>query len=183
MPKLARAIRIHRRKQNRSSQGIQINLTPQTNNSSDNGSDNGSVNNDNSMGSDKNANNDNRDTVTTNDEVNNHDNCTFTDVCTWLLLSTMMSPPNFKTSYFQHPVLNSVVGELNYNFLLSLFQQVKVNASSVPCTLGGGSDGHLGLVVSVAEYVCIVPNTPYFRETRPADFPLLALRLKLLGKS
>ena len=93
-----------------------------------------------------------------------------------------MSHPNFKTSYFQQPVLNRVVGEPDYNSFLSLFQQVKANASSTPCTLGGGGHGHLGLVVSVAKYMCIVPNTPYSRATRPADFSPIGTSAEIDGK-
>ena len=40
------------------------------------------------------------------------------------------------------------------------------NASSVACNLGGGANGHLGLVINAAEYATISP-TPYIRPTMP----------------
>ena len=50
---------------------------------------------------------------------------------------------------------------------------MKANASSVPCDLGGGAHGHLGLVLTAADYA-LVSATPYIRPNHPGTLTLPA---------
>ena len=52
--------------------------------------------------------------------------------------------------------------------------ELKTNATKVPTDLGGRQHGHLGLVVTLAEYEAI-PGTPYNHTQHPgAVLPLRA---------
>ena len=56
--------------------------------------------------------------------------------------------PSVKYTYFQHKVLTKVHGKPMYETLQVLTTELKANAGSVPSTLGGGSHGHLGFLLS-----------------------------------
>ena len=60
--------------------------------------------------------------------------------------------PSVKDTYFQHKVLTTIHGKPTYETLHVLTTELKANASSVPSTLGGGSHGHLGLILSDIRY-------------------------------
>ena len=80
---------------------------------------------------------------------------------------------DFKNTYFQHPSLTPVRGEPTYESLTRMYREIKANANSVPTTLGGGNNGHLGLVVSQETYQRIAPNTPFVRPVNPGVLGLL----------
>ena len=44
---------------------------------------------------------------------------------------------------------------------------MKTNATSVLSNLGGGAHGHLGLILSAAEYAVIAPNIPFVCPAHP----------------
>ena len=74
--------------------------------------------------------------------------------------------------YFQHTTLTKILGEPNYETLAQLQKEVRANGRSVPCSLGGGNQGHLGLVTSAATYARINPETIFDRPTtHPAPPP------------
>ena len=50
---------------------------------------------------------------------------------------------------------------------MTLRNELKANAQSVTTTLGGGANGHLGLVLSEQAYEQIAPGTPYIRPVLP----------------
>ena len=75
------------------------------------------------------------------------------------------SHPNYREAYFQHPMLTKISGDPTYTSLAKLEREIKANGKSVPSTLGGGSQGHLGLVSSAQSYDRISPRVPF---TRPA---------------
>ena len=59
----------------------------------------------------------------------------------------------------------------DYEILNNIKTALKCNFATVPCTLGGGTYGHLGAVLTPAEYAAATPfNTPPF-----ADPPFQAL--------
>ena len=64
-------------------------------------------------------------------------------------------------NYFQYPVLTPIPGEPTYEALQDMKDQLKSNASSVSTTLGGGQNGHLGLLLTPDEYSRISPNHAY----------------------
>jgi hypothetical protein len=58
-------------------------------------------------------------------------------------------------------------GDPNYESLAKLEKEVKANGKSVPSTLGGGNQGHLGLVSSALAYERSAPGTPFVRPALP----------------
>jgi hypothetical protein len=64
------------------------------------------------------------------------------------------SQPNYRDSYFQHPSLTKISGDLTY-------------VSLVSSTLGGGLQGHLGLICSAATYDRVSPGVPFVRPLLP----------------
>ena len=74
---------------------------------------------------------------------------------------------DLKSTYFQHSSLTKIYGEPTFQSLHKLYKEVKANASSVASTLGGGLNGHLGLVVTPVNYARTAPNTPYTRPGHP----------------
>ena len=73
---------------------------------------------------------------------------------------------NYKETYFQFKELTKIHGEPNYEAIKRLHNQVKANAFSVPSVLGGGTFGHLGLVVTPQKYA-MISNAPFIRPNHP----------------
>lgn len=84
----------------------------------------------------------------------------------------MTSTYNIKNyrSTFQYPVLDKIHGQPNLDTILSLLRQLKINAQSVPTTLGGGQLGYLALVLPNAAYTSIPNARPFHRPTDPGEF-------------
>ena len=72
---------------------------------------------------------------------------------------------------FENPILDKIHGKPTFSSLNRLKKQLKANAQSVVSDLGGGAHGHLGLVLSPAEYQ-LVSNTPYDMPNHPGPFSL-----------
>ena len=68
---------------------------------------------------------------------------------------------------FPIPKLTKVVGKPNYSAILKIDEELKKNAASVRTTLGGGNHGHLGLLMTPAEYTQI-SHAPFVRPAIPA---------------
>jgi hypothetical protein len=58
---------------------------------------------------------------------------------------------------------DKIRGEPDYQKLSKLFDDLKANASSVPCHLGGGVHGYLGVVLTAPAYAATIApaNTPF----------------------
>ena len=56
---------------------------------------------------------------------------------------------------FEYPILTKVHRILDYASLKIIKDELKANATSIHSKLGGGADGHLGLVMDPIEYVLI----------------------------
>ena len=67
---------------------------------------------------------------------------------------------------FRHAALTKIVGTPNYDTLKVIKEELMENAGSVPCDLGGGNNGHLGLVLTPQEYAN-VSATAYTRPVHP----------------
>ena len=78
----------------------------------------------------------------------------------------MLPSINIK-DYFQHSVLTPCPDSLNYENLAQLQKEIRANGKSVPSNLGGGTQGHLGLVTSATTYARINPNAAFDRQVRP----------------
>jgi hypothetical protein len=75
--------------------------------------------------------------------------------------NTTHKPTNLKDIYFKHAALTRITGNPTYDDLQKLYRQAKANAQSVPSTLGGATNGHLGLIISATAYQTLAPGTPY----------------------
>ena len=53
-----------------------------------------------------------------------------------------------------------------------LFRELKANAAAVPCTLGGGANGYLGMLVTNTQYATISPATPFTPPVMPGTLVL-----------
>ena len=79
-----------------------------------------------------------------------------------------MSPvPNYREIFLQHPTMTKIAGDPTYTSLAKLKRECKANAKSVRIDLGGGAQGHLGLVSTATAYACIAPGTPFIRPSLP----------------
>ena len=74
---------------------------------------------------------------------------------------------NYRENYFQHPSLTKISGDPTYTSLAKLERDCKANGKSVSSTLGGGRQGHLGLISSDISYACISPGEPFLRPVLP----------------
>jgi hypothetical protein len=82
----------------------------------------------------------------------------------------MLSIPSVKDTYFQHKVLTKIHGQPTYESLQNLFTELKANASSVPSTLGGGQNGHLGQMLYDVRYAALPHATPWVSPGNPGPF-------------
>ena len=76
------------------------------------------------------------------------------------------SAVDYITTYFEHPTLAKIHGEPNYELLRKMKNELMRNAASVPSDLGGGANGHLGLLLTPTEYTT-VHATAYLRPVHP----------------
>jgi hypothetical protein len=60
---------------------------------------------------------------------------------------------------FPHPILPTVQGEPDYQTIHDIRKLLQANARAIDTHLGGGSLGHLGLIVSDASYAMVAPET------------------------
>jgi hypothetical protein len=59
---------------------------------------------------------------------------------------------------FPHPILPTVQGEPDYQTIHAIRKLLQANSRAIDTHLGGGSLGHLGLIVSDASYAMIAPE-------------------------
>jgi hypothetical protein len=75
---------------------------------------------------------------------------------------------------FPHPILPTVQGEPGYQTIHAIRKLLKANLRAIDTHLGGGTLGHLGLIVSDASYAMSVPETDagptlWVRPTAPRE--------------
>jgi hypothetical protein len=58
---------------------------------------------------------------------------------------------------FPHPILQTVQGEPDYQTIHAIRKSLQANSRPIDTHLGGGTLGHLGLIVSDASYAMIAP--------------------------
>ena len=66
--------------------------------------------------------------------------------------------------------VTKITGEPNYASLKNLKDELKANAASIPTTLGGGTHGYLGLILSPAAYATIAA-TQFIEPIYPGQHP------------
>ncbi len=91
-------------------------------------------------------------------------------------MSGQTSVPNYRETLFEYPDLTGIHGEPTYESLRVIQNQLKANARSIHTTLGGGQHGHLGLVLTPAQYALLSPH-PYVRPHRPPPLVIPAYQL------
>ena len=67
---------------------------------------------------------------------------------------------------FEYPVLTKIQGQPTYITLKIIKDEMKANAASVSTDLGGGANGHLGLMLSPMEYAN-ASLVPYVKPVHP----------------
>jgi hypothetical protein len=60
---------------------------------------------------------------------------------------------------FPHPVLPTVQGKPDYQTIHTTRKSLQANSRAIDTHLGGGTLGHLGLIISDASYAMIAPTT------------------------
>jgi hypothetical protein len=60
---------------------------------------------------------------------------------------------------FPHPILPTVQGEPDYQTIHAIRKLLQANSRAIDTHLGGGTLGHLGLIVSDESYAMIAPAT------------------------
>jgi hypothetical protein len=76
---------------------------------------------------------------------------------------------------FPHPVLPTVQGELDYQTIHATRKFLQTNSRAIDTHVGGGTLGHLGLIISDAFYAMIYPT--------PDSGPTLWIRTQAPGRS
>ena len=74
---------------------------------------------------------------------------------------------NLNQLYFEYKVLTKIVREPTFDDLHVLFRELKANVAAVPCTLAGGANGYLGMLISEAQYETVAPGTPFVPPPQP----------------
>ena len=84
-------------------------------------------------------------------------------------------PPavDYLKTHFEYPELTKVHKNPTYATLKTIKDELKTNAARVTSDLGGGGNGHLGLVLTPAEYA-LVSAVPYNRPVHPGPLVLPA---------
>ena len=83
-------------------------------------------------------------------------------------MTSLFDDVDYKNNVFEYPDLSRIIGEPTTATLITLHNEIKANAQSVHTTLGGGENGHLGLVCSPEAYQTLVPGgTPYEKPANP----------------
>ena len=78
--------------------------------------------------------------------------------------------PDYQNKYFEHKDLSKIHGQPNIVNICKLFKQGKINAQTVPTTLGGGQCGYLALFIKEASYNAILNSAPFACPTDPGLF-------------
>ena len=65
---------------------------------------------------------------------------------------------------------HKVIGEPSFDKLLKMFRKLKANTAAVPCTLCGGANGYLGMLVSSAQYNIVAPVATFVPPPMPGTF-------------
>ena len=84
---------------------------------------------------------------------------------------TKSSNIDYVSTYFEIPELTKIHGRPTFETLKVIKNELKTNGSSVTTDLGGGLNGHVGIVTTPAEYT-LVSIIPYVRPVHPGPLVL-----------
>ena len=80
-----------------------------------------------------------------------------------------MTVNNYRQSHFRIKEPAKTHGKPTFDKIKVLYDSLKVNATSVPSSKGDGRHGHLGIVISPADYA-LISLTPFHRTADPGEF-------------
>lgn len=80
--------------------------------------------------------------------------------------STTTANVDYINTNFAFPILIKINEIPTYEQIKTIKDELKTNAGTVQCDLGGGQHGHLGLLLTDNEYSTL-SATPYIRPTHP----------------
>ena len=83
------------------------------------------------------------------------------------------SNTDFKELFFEHKLIPRIEGEPTFTSLHNLLRLLKANTCSVPCTLGGGNHGYVGMLISATSYHILAPGTPFIAPTHPGPLAVV----------
>ena len=81
------------------------------------------------------------------------------------------SNKNYAPNYFIYPKLTKIHGELTFDILNRIRNEIKANLTSISSDLGGRGHVHLGLGLLPMKYATI-SGTPYVHPMHPGATPL-----------
>ena len=74
---------------------------------------------------------------------------------------------NLNELYFKYKILKKITGEPTFDKLHEMFRQFKSNTAEVPCTLDGGANRYLGMLVSAVQYNTVAHGEPFVPPPMP----------------
>ena len=80
---------------------------------------------------------------------------------------------DYKRTHFEKPDLTQIRGQPSFETLSQLIRELKANAQCVHTNLGGGNLGHLGLVLTDAQYA-LISTALFVRPTHPGPLLIVA---------
>ena len=84
---------------------------------------------------------------------------------------TKSSNIDYVSTYFEIPELTKIHSRPKFDNLKVIKNELKTNGSSVTTDLGGGLNGHVGIVTTPSEY-SLVSIIPYVRPVHPGSLVL-----------
>jgi uncharacterized protein (DUF433 family) len=76
---------------------------------------------------------------------------------------------------FPHKTITTIADEPDYATINTMVEILYGNAASLPTSLGGGSHGHIGLLMTPALYDTLAPGTAYIAPDDPGAVPIHAI--------
>ena len=79
----------------------------------------------------------------------------------------MATSTDLNELYFEYKVLTKIEGDPDFSKFHQPIRYLTANACSVPCTLGGGANGYIGMLVSNTAYTSLAPGTLFIAPLYP----------------
>ena len=80
---------------------------------------------------------------------------------------------NVREIYFKHQDLTWINVKPTFTALHHMMLQLKSNAVSVPCSLGGGMCRYFGIILSLANYAILAAFTPFIVSAPPGPLNIV----------
>ena len=77
---------------------------------------------------------------------------------------------DYKDHFFEYPKLTKIHNEPETQCLIIIRNEIKANTMTVHKTLVGGAYGHLGLVLTPAQYAQVPNSAPYEKPEHPGVY-------------